>query len=520
MRVVTTTKAHRQQTIYTACYANHPLPRYNANPLIRALSPLPSYADLQLGLTKLPEFDESERELDRNTKLLHLQQLFRIYVGLPRVVELMETMHSMICEGYMGRQPFTAEDHARRQSLYELQQGGAFFNTEDVEENGAEFTAALIGIPGIGKSQAIKRASRPYRKVIYHPELNIYQIPALLIEMPYKGVSVNALAQAIIRALDQAFPQGRYCETYLRSAVNAEVLFMEAVALMQAHYVGILLVDESQNKDYRTDARGSQRHAPSKATTGQTPLTTLLLTATNASQIPMLMSGTPELRDMLGARMSMLRRIVGRGMQVWKPLSLPSKEDPHGEFRVFLELIWRFQWTKTPFELTRPMHNIFYFYSQGITDVVIKLFHDIQLRAIRNGGDEIVDEDLVHDVAREELGALTEVTRAMRDMDYDKTGRIADLAAYLRIDPYKVGFQRGQTQENLQNAIEVEPTEVLPQVVSDSGEEAATTEPSEVPIGPQVARARRSRAKPRKTARPDLPPPNIEPIGDISEAFD
>ena len=80
----------------------------------------------------------------------------------------------------------------------------------------------------------------------------------------------------------------------------------------------------------------------------------------------------------------MLRRIVGRGMRVWKPLSLPKTKDDLGEFDVFLQLLWDLQWTKTPFELTRSMRNIFYYYTQGISDIIIKLFHDVQLRAIRN----------------------------------------------------------------------------------------------------------------------------------------
>lgn len=509
---------HREQPVYIACYTDHPVARYNNNPLIRALTPLPSHLELQARLTKLPAYGEGERELDRSLKVMRLQELFRFYVGLPRVVELMEMLHTMICEGYMGREPFSPEDHARRQALYERQQRGELFDIEDVE-NGAEFTAALIGIPGIGKSQAIKRASKPYRRVIYHPELHIYQIPALLIEMPYKGVSVNTLAHSIIRALDKAFPQGKYYETYLAGRENAEVLFMDAVQLMQAHYVGILLVDESQNKDYRS--RGDDRK-PSKAVKGQTPLTTLLITATNESQIPMLMSGTPELRDILAARMSMLRRIVGRGMRVWKPLTLPKKNKAGevvnmGEFDVVLQLLWDYQWTKTPFELTPRLRNIFYYYTQGISDIVVKLFHDIQLRAIRDGGEEIVDEDLVHDVANEELAALTELTGDMRNMNYDRTGRSADLAAYLRIDPHEMNFDRQEAQSGLVVAPEEDPEDGFDDDDFEAPADAAQ-EPVEVPTGPKARRPRQRRAKTGDESAPSAPA--IEPVDDLGNALD
>lgn len=503
------------QQVFTAKYFDHPIERYNAHALIRALRPLPDHLELQSLLTRLPKYSESERHLDRSFKTSRLQELMRsFYIGLPRVVELMEMLHTMICEGYINRAPFSAEDHAKRQRLYERQESGEFFELDE-EENGSEFTAALIGIPGIGKSKALKRASAPYRRVIYHPELNIYQIPALLIEMPYKGVSVNALAHAIIRALDKAFPQGLYYQTYLAGRSNAEVLFMDAVQLMQTHYVGVLLVDESQNREYRSV--GARQ--PSKAVKGQTPLTTLLLTATNESEIPMLMCGTPELRDILGSRMSMLRRMCGRGMRTWKPLSLPTAgpngEELLGEFDVVLQLLWDYQWTKTPFELTRGVRNTFYYYTQGISDIIVKLFHDVQLRAIRRGGDEAVTEELIHAVAQEELGPLTDITRAMREMDYDRTGQVTDLAAFLRIDPHEMTLERQVAQEGLvENAADEPESEEgdMPDTPHD-----ATDEPVEVLTGPAQRKPRKARRKSPPGCQ--LPLPCIDPVANLDDAL-
>src|SRR6202007_2220474 len=102
---------------------------------------------------------------------------------------------------------------------------------------------------------------------------------------------------------------------------------------------------EAQNKDYEKQGR-----QPSNATKGQTPLITLLITATNQSNVPILMTGTPEKHDLTAARMSMVRRICGRGMQLWKPMSLPKVNAAGdvvdmGEFDVFLTMLWEYQWT-------------------------------------------------------------------------------------------------------------------------------------------------------------------------------
>lgn len=514
MRNSDTRKPHAPpQKIYTAEYRNHPVEKYNSNPLIRALPVLPDVAKLAAIYTRFPDYSDVERNEDRSVKVLKLQQLFRFYVALPRVVELSETLHAMICEGYVGRAPFSREDNDRRLKHYELQTSGEFYETDD-SENGAEFTGALIGIPGSGKSKALMRVSAPYRRVIYHPDLDIYQIPALLIEMPYKGISINALAQGIIRAIDRAFPQGDYYRIYLTGKMNAEVLFMDAVALMQTHYVGALLVDESQNRDYQSTSRSA-----SKAVRGQTPLTTLLITATNQSRIPMLMVGTPELQDTLGERMSMLRRTVGRGLKVWKPLSLPTTTQDGevvllGEFDVLLQMLWDFQWTRTPFELTPRIRNIFYFFTQGIPDVMVKLFHDVQLRAIRNGGDELVTEELIHDVANNELRAMTEVTRAMRKMDYERSGRMSDLAAYLKIDPHEITFDRASLQNVGPEAPEQEP-ENLEEETAPNAESVEET--AQAPVEQETHKPKR---KSKKSVSDGKKIESIQPIGDLDSALD
>jgi hypothetical protein len=417
----------------TARYENHPIARYNANALIKALRRLPDSDDLGPLLTRTPQgYDESQRNDDRSVRIGHLMGLNDFFLGLPHVVELAESLHAMICEGYAGREPHSLEEAALRQIQYERQQRRSLYDDgeDDLSKEGSSLSSALIGAPGIGKSEALKRVAHPYRVVIYHPDLEIYQIPVLLIEMPYDGMSINVLSHAIIREIDKMFPQGDYFRLYLKGKENAEVRFLDAVQLMQTHFVGALLIDEAQNRPYSADPM-----APRRASTpvrGQAPLTTLLITSTNRAQVPMLMSGTPELRDELGSRMSMVRRMVGRGMRVWGPLALSTKDDL-GEFDIVLQVLWNFQWTKTPFELSPHIRNLFWYHSQGITDVIVKLFHESQLRAIRNGGDEIVDVQLIHDVATKELGALTELTAAMRDKKKWRVNQVPDLAALMRV---------------------------------------------------------------------------------------
>jgi hypothetical protein len=507
-----------------ARYRDLPLERLNANPLIRALPAMPDKPQLQKLLTRVPKFTEEDRLADPSVKEHRLQELFRLYIGLPRVADLASSLYTMMCEGYIGRVPDSLEDHEARQRLYERRQEGEFFDDEEIE-NGAEFTAALVGIPGIGKTKAMKRATAPFRCVIYHPELDIHQIPVLYVQMPYKGVSVNALANAIIRGLHNMFPQGNYYDTYLAHRSDAEERFMDAVDLLTAHYVGLLIVDESQNRDHL--AKNASREL-SAAVRGQTPLMTMLINATNELKVPMLLCGTPELNDIYGERMSLVRRKVGRGMKPWGPLTLPKMRDGKvvyvGEFDIFLKILWRCQVTKTPFALTPEIRNTFYFYTQGISDIVIKLFHDVQLRAVRDGGDEIVDLALVHDVANTELKAMSKLTKAMRKKDTFLAAQASDLAAYLDMDPWELTF--GQARPDTDEFPEEPPQADDEEDYSKEAEEAAKA-PKEVVTGRK--KSVRSGKKPEPPKRADheddnsptegVAPPSIKPVGGLDEVF-
>ena len=522
----------RGWTIYRAAYADHPIKEYNASPLIRALEILPNHLELQAKLTAFPQWSAADRLMPREVRIQKLiLGMYKFFLGLPRTVELYELIHTMVCTGYLDRIPHSAADQARRQDVYERHQRRETFTVEDVDEEAVDLSAALIGIPGGGKTQGVKHTTRDLRRVIYHPDLDIYQIPALLIQMPYKGVSVLSLGERIVRALDRAFPQANYAKHYLSGRrPNAENLFMTAVQLMQTHYVGILIIDESQNKEYRSKSV-SRRGA--NESDGQSPLATLLISAMNASNIPILLTGTPELPELLGVRMSMLRRLVGRGMRVWKSLTLTKNAGPAGsvemgEFDTLLTVLWDFQWTKTEFKYSLRMRNLFYYYSQGVIDVLIKLFQDVQLRAIRNGGDEIVDEALVHEVATEELKALTNLTAGMRKEDAEVTRRAVDLAAYLRIDPHVLTPERKLVKDAIDG--KDENFEYSSDEDEDEGGSAGPDALSRTPESEAGPKKRTSfKNPPRRRAKPheSLPnsrsaqkksvPPAIKPVVDLNK---
>jgi hypothetical protein len=398
-----------------ADYRPHPIARYSQNPLISALPTLPAKrTELKLALNSLPEFTPADLLLDRQSRRLLLKQLSRFFIALPRVCELAESIYANVVEGYVGREPFTAEANLRLQKLYKAQNVGAFCSLGPTR-NTAQFTSALLGSPGAGKSLSLAHIAALFPPVIHHPSIDLFQIPVLHIEMAYNGLSLATLAHAIIRAIARAFPDGDYERLYLKSRGNSEQQLLAAFALMHIHAVGMLIVDEAQNSDYKLDdAAGGGVRVVRKRGVAQTPLTTLLITASNTLQVPLLLAGTAEMRQVMGSRMSKVRRMVGSGLRPWGPLNIVATgNQKHSEYDVFLSTLWQYQLLQAPAPLTPEMRNIFHYYSFGVPDFVVKLFHDVQWRALMNGR-ETFDQALVHEVAATEMAAVTRLTAAMR----------------------------------------------------------------------------------------------------------
>lgn len=436
-----------------ADYKPHPIARYAQNPLISALRALPERrSELKTALNSLPEFTPADRHLDRQSRRLHLKQLSRFFIALPRVCELAESVYGNIVEGYVGREPFTPEANQRLQALYKTQNVGAFCSL-GATRNTAQFTSALLGSSGSGKSFSLAHIASLFPPVIHHPSIDLWQIPVLHIEMAYNGLSLATLAHAIIRAIARAFPDGDYERLYLKSRGNSEQQLLAAFALMHIHAVGMLIVDEAQNSDYKLDdSLAGEVRVVRKRGVAQTPLTTLLITASNTLQVPLLLAGTAEMKHVMGSRMSKVRRMVGSGLRPWGPLSVvPAGNQKYSEYDVFLSTLWQYQLLQTPAQLNPALRNLFHYYSFGIPDFIVKLFHDVQWRALANG-QETFGAELVHEVAANEMGAVTRLTAAMRKRDTDSTAKallstVTDLSAEFGITGTNIDLDDDNSSE-------------------------------------------------------------------------
>lgn len=408
-----------------ALYRQEPIPKLAGNPYVEALPALQEEGTLAARLSYLPDFDPAERNLPGPERIQRLDALQSVMLALPRVVDLAQSMLKMIRTSYGGRKPFTTEDKAQMQMLYHLQQTGDFRSVRQTDL-AAQHSMSLIGASGSGKSFSLRHIAGMFPPAIYHEQWGKWQLPLLFAEMSYDGESVHSLASGISQDLDRLLPDGDYTAKCMGG--NAERRLAKAFKFAHEHGVGMIVVDESQNqRSIGNEPDSPGRKKPARvALKNETPLMKLLITASNISKIPLLFAGTLEMQDLVAFRFSKARRNSGRGSGVWGPLKRSRNLKKPGEYEMLLLCLWRYQWIREPVELNDSWADIFFHYTQGIPDMMVKLFESVQEWAIADGTETLTGE-LVAEVFASEYAAASFGITALREQDPTLLEAVTDL---------------------------------------------------------------------------------------------
>lgn len=396
-----------------AHYSPQRLPQFQGNRLIEALPPSMDDEALYQALLYRPEFSPEQLEWPKHERLQMIGSLSNFMVPLMRHLELARALDTLIRNGYVGREPRTPKHTAMFQRIYEMQQAGQSFR-QTAGSRTPQLSSSLIGISGMGKTTTVTRWLGHIPKVIYHPELYIYQIPYLHVEMPSDGSSIKGLARGILQQVDQLIPGANYYEEYaLKGKVGADSLMRNVARVMHLHCVGLLIADEIQNL--------------ANSRKGAETVMTELVSACNELHVPILFIGTNKAAKILGKDFRQARRSSGQGIAHWDRFPEHVEPGEINEWKDFLEVLWTFQWTKKPVPLDPLIATTMYRCSQGVIDVAIKLFASAQARAIADGSEELCIE-LIEDVYERELKLLHPMLEALRKEDLEALANFDDIA--------------------------------------------------------------------------------------------
>lgn len=395
-----------------ANYTEQKIPRFRKNKLIEALPPSLDDDALLQSLVYEPEFSIEQRQWEAHERVQMIFGLTNFQVPLARHIELARTIDALMREGYVGREPRTAEHTRVYQKIYDSQitsQPHAGHNNLSV----AQFSCSLIGPSGMGKTTSIKRMLSRIPRVIFHSDLQLWQIPYLHIEMPHDGASIKGLAHSILRQVDKLIPDCHYYEMYaMRGNPSVETLMNNVALVLHNHCVGILICDEIQNLG----------NAPKN----KQGLMTLLVSASNELQVPIIFVGTNKARKILGLDFRQARRSSGYGLDTWLPLQKGTLDQPE-EWEGFLSVLFEKQWVKHPVQLNDYLSNLIFHHSQGIIDIAIKLFAACQLRAIYDGT-ETITAQLIDAVWKASFQLVHPMIEALRSNNRSALEAFDDIA--------------------------------------------------------------------------------------------
>jgi hypothetical protein len=182
--------------------------------------------------------------------------------------------------------------------------------------------------------------------------------------------------------------------------------------------IGILVIDEIQ--------RLSQVRSG-----GKEQMLEFFVELVNTVGIPIVLVGTPKARPIFELELQSGRRSAGLGSIYWETIpqyiSKGSGKAPNPNWIRFSDNLWKYQWLKHGDDLlTDEIRDCWYDLSQGVLDIVLKLFVLAQLRAIANKKERIT-VSILQSVYNQELKPVHPMLSALRSGDADKIVKYSDM---------------------------------------------------------------------------------------------
>lgn len=387
-------------------YKNQEISDYRNNPLIEALPPLMDKIEVIDKLTVYPIILEEEKLLKPHLRFHIIQRLFSYFQPLSIHIELEAKISRLLRQGYLARNPFSPNYVKRINEEHKaLNNNGEICCNELFRSTASSFT--IIGSSGIGKTSSVNRVLSNIPQIIIHNEykgnkLSLYQLVWIKLDCPHDGSIKNLLLDFFSKV--DSILGSLYYSKYSTGRVSTSGMIPAISMIARQCSIGMIILDELQNLNMGKSG-------------GANKILNFICTLINTVGVPVIMVGTPKSIPLLSKEFRLARRSEGVGGLFFDRM----KKDE--SFNILLEGLWEYQWTKNYSELNQEYIDLMFLESQGITDVLIKLFVATQLRAISSGKEEI-SPALIKKVAKENFnfvrGILTDL----------KTGNINKIAKY------------------------------------------------------------------------------------------
>lgn len=393
-----------------AKYTKQGLPEYDDNPLISALPEIMSLKQVVGALHKRPTFNPEELNLPVHIRVHAINRLtHNFFVPQTNHIQIEQKISKLIRSSYLERNPKEALFKRKLNNVRGVIQSEDLTIYRNRDGSSPASSMTIAGISGAGKSTTVNAILDTYPRTIYHPELHMLQVPWLKVDCPHDG-SLTEFCLSFFIALDKRLDTN-YREKYTSGRPTIGKMMADVADLCLIHAVGLIVIDEFQ-------------HMSLARSGGEKKMINFLVTLINVVEVSIVLIGTPKALRIFSNEFRQARRASGDGSMVWDRIPKDESWDD------FLKELWPYQWLKHKIDINEMFVNALYDLSQGVPDIVIKLFSLAQARSVllaREPEEEKLSVELFNQVFKDEFSIVQPMLDALRSGNRRKIEECNDL---------------------------------------------------------------------------------------------
>lgn len=393
--------------VQNAFYTQQLIGRYKGNPMIEALPQILSAENAAKLLAYYPEKEKNGFKLPPEIRMHLIMDAVHFFEPLPVHIDLEQRISRVIRDGYVGRNP-VAKDH-----WCEIDQRvNAILKAGGIPPRGSNVVGfSIVGMPGVGKTKGVERVLLTYSQVIHHrvyvdQPFSRTQVVWLKLTCPHDG-SIKGLCLDFFREVDGLLGTTYYRDYAGGGRRTVDELVPGMCRVGWIHCLGLLVIDEIQ-------------HLNQAKSGGAEKMLNFFLHLMNTLGLPVILMGTYGAMEILSRELRQIRRSCGQGDLIWDRM---ANDDV---WRLFIESLWRYQYTQTRGPVTQELSDALHFESAGIIDFAVKLLFLAQIRAIATGLEKITPL-ILRSVANDSLRLAQPALRAIRTGDMRAVAMMTDL---------------------------------------------------------------------------------------------